>query len=190
MATLVEELKAIEKVPDSAGVDKSSGYRNLLRQWYEKSDLVRRFVSGQTSPSKETDKLAKRLGGWRAFVPVYFREENKQQIRELEPIVEGVHRDFSSRFLYLITNPVGMASLLSLGYAVAFPSIDYFLQTLYSVTPEASSYLIPREAAALAGAVNGAVIGTMASILKLVDINSIRNNGRYLESRIKEVGRV
>lgn len=182
MATLVEELQTIEKVPESAGIDKSSSYRKLLRQWYQKNDLVRRFMSDQTSPSKETDKVAKKFGGWRAFVPVYFREEDRQQIQALEPLVE-VHRDELSRFSYLFLNPVSLAG----GFAALFTTMDQVYNYVRNIQSGSPAYSSPQEVA-LAFAIIGAIIGIGPSIGKMQNISNIRNSGLYLESRIREVG--
>ena len=185
MTTLVEELKVIEQIPESAGVDKSSSYRNLLRYWYERSDLVRRSVSGQTSPSKETDKVAKRFGGWKAFVPVYFREEDRRQIQALEPLVENVHRNLLNRFSYMSLNPVSLAAV----FAASFTAIDQIFNYVPNIQPGSPAYSSPQEVA-LAFAVIGAIIGICPSIEKMQNVSNMRNDGRYLESRIREIGGV
>lgn len=177
--TVVDRLKAIEKIPSYVKIDKKAAYREVFEIEREKNDLLDRVIREDINLLQEYEAFVKEFARGRNYYPHYHSsEEYRKRFDDLVSILGYFGIGDGSN---LIANPILIGGVGTVASGIGAISGQRSVKKSHEINRrEFLRNLLP-------GALLAIGVGNASSFVKLVCRYVGIENASYVQTKIREV---
>ena len=196
--TLVEAIKAIERLPEIVKIDRRNEYIKLLNEARRKYTLVDKAIRGEVSIHDTVEKLSKKYIGWRLLLPRFKDAKYDKKLDELalDGLIQVEHLRTDTSQIISKENPrIGPYRARFLGWfydKIANPTIAPLLMGGMMALIGGGQGRFESEIANYSaqfgmGVFVGLLVGLMGAMMKYTYVNITREQAKDLQVIIQEV---